>query len=125
LLKCHIYAGGREKWMTFHKEPAMSDHAYDSFFLRPEDAVQRRYETLRAVIVEQQPMKKAAQQFRVSYGTVRNWVSEFRTQWNAGQLSPFLFNQRVVVHLRNFSTIRNRKLKSPMCASCLWKLAVV
>jgi len=53
----------------------MSERAYESFFLQPNDAVQRRYEVLRAVLVEQQPMREVGKYFEISYGTVRNWVS--------------------------------------------------
>lgn len=48
------------------------------YFLEPLEVEQRRYEALRAVVVDQQPMPAAAQRFGVSYGTVRNWVGEFR-----------------------------------------------
>ena len=73
----------------------MSERAYESFFLQPNDAVQRRYEVLRAVLVEQQPMREVGKYFEISYGTVRNWVSEFRRQWDAGQLPFFSFPRLV------------------------------
>lgn len=78
----------------------MNAQSYESFFLRPDDVVQRRYETLRAVVVERQPMKQVAQRFEVSYGTVRNWVSEFCRQWDQGDRSPFLFSRGADVSLK-------------------------
>ncbi len=46
------------------------------YFL-PEEFAQRRYEALRTVYVEDESMKNVAQQFGLSYGTIRNWVSQF------------------------------------------------
>lgn len=67
----------------------MSGQAYERFFLQPSDPIHRRYETLRAVFVDKQPMKEVAGRFDVHYGTVRNWVSEFRARQETQQ--PPLF----------------------------------
>ncbi len=54
---------------------------YADYFLKREQTSQRRYEALRAVFVEELSLKDVAMQFGVSYGTIRNWVSDFcRTQ---------------------------------------------
>jgi hypothetical protein len=63
--------------------------AYDAFFLEPNTAWHRRYEALRAVFVEEEPLHDVAQQFGVRYGTLRNWASEFRAAHDLGQAAPF------------------------------------
>lgn len=68
----------------------MDRQGYEDYFLQPEEAAHRRYEALRCVFVEKQPMKEVAERFGVSYGTVRNWVSEFRQIRNAGERPPLL-----------------------------------
>ena len=67
----------------------MCTRDYKDYFTQPEEAPHRRYEALRGVFVEEQPMKSVAQRFGVSYGTIRNWVSEFRQSRDAGQPPPF------------------------------------
>lgn len=66
---------------------------YADFFLKPDadEVYHRRYEVLRAVFVDDEPMVEVAQRFGLNYGTVRNWVSEFRRSQDAGTTSPFLF----------------------------------
>lgn len=63
---------------------------YKDYFLRPAEPRHRRYEAIRSVVVEEQAMKEVAQRYEVSYGTLRNWVSEFRQTQDAGQSPPFL-----------------------------------
>ena len=67
----------------------MTSNTYQQFFLQPTDPWHRRYEALRRVFVEQQPVKEVAQHFQVSYGTLCNWVSEFRAQRDQDQPPPF------------------------------------
>jgi transposase-like protein len=67
----------------------MSETAYRSFFLQPTDTWHRRYEALRAYFIEQQPLDEVARRNGVSYGTLCNWVSQFRGQCDAGQRPPF------------------------------------
>ena len=69
----------------------MNSQPYQAFFLQPDNPVQQRYETLRAVFVDQQPMKEVAERFGVHYGTVCRWVREFREQQDGQQDSPFFF----------------------------------
>lgn len=75
----------------------MPSLSYEAFFLASEDALQRRYEVLRAVHVEQLPMNEVADQFELSHGTVRNWVSEFRRCCDAGQRPLFSFSHTLDV----------------------------
>ncbi len=67
----------------------MSLTGYQQFFLQPTDAWHRRYEALRLVFVDQRPLKEVAQNFEVSYGTLCNWVTEFRAQQDGDERSPF------------------------------------
>jgi hypothetical protein len=67
----------------------MDGQVYQEFFLRPTDGWHRRYEALRSVFVERRPLSEVADRFAVSYGTVRNWMSQFRRQYDRGQRLPF------------------------------------
>jgi hypothetical protein len=66
---------------------------YADFFLKllPDQVFHRRYEVLRAVFVEGDPLPEVAQRLGVSYGSVRNWVSEFLRSQGIGQTPPFWF----------------------------------
>ena len=103
----------------------MNATAYEHFFLRPTDPLHRRYEALRALFVDQRPLKEIAQRFAVSYGTMCNWVSEFRNQWDADQRPPFLISPLEDDHpvLRTTVNRRNLKLSMPMFRLCRWKPA--
>jgi hypothetical protein len=68
---------------------AVDDGRYSSFFLQPTDTAHRRYEVLRAILVEHQPMAEVAQRLGYRYDTVRTLVSDFRLQLDAGQVPPF------------------------------------
>lgn len=67
----------------------MNARTAQDYFLHPTEAAHRRYEVLRAVFVEGLPLQEVASRFDMSYGTVRNWISEFRQQWETGQSPPF------------------------------------
>jgi len=67
----------------------MDGNTYASYFLEPETLAHRRYETLRAVCVDELSMQEAAQVFGINYGTVRNWYSEFCRMRNSDQTPPF------------------------------------
>lgn len=88
---------------------------YKSYFMHPVEAAQRRYEALRCVFVEEQTMKQVAQRYDLSYGTIRNWVSEFSRAQEAGQSPPFSPRHRadVLRQIRSQPRI-NRPSKSPM-----------
>ena len=102
----------------------MNGQTYERFFLSPNDTWHRRYEVLRAVFVEQHPMKEVAERFEISHGTVRNWASEFRTQRDAGQLSPFLSSRLAgVPHWTPRK--KNVKSKSRMSRRCPWRPVAV
>jgi len=102
----------------------MNGRNYRAFFVHPVHAGQRRYEALRSVFVEEQPMKEVAQRYDVSYGTIRNWMSEFCRGQDAGQPPPFLPRRCVGVPRPTdfLSMMRIRRFKSPMFRRCRWKL---
>jgi len=91
---------------------------YKDYFVHPVDPSHRRYEALRAVVMEEQSMQEVAQRFEVSYGTVRNWVSEFCKTRDADQSPPFLLRHRVDVPLSTIPTKKIQEFKSPMFESC-------
>ncbi len=100
----------------------MDTATYQQFFLEPDDSWHRRYEALRALFVEQHSLKRVAQDYDVNYGTLSNWASEFRAQWDAGQRPPFSFSQNEADQLHPRMPIRFRQAsRSPMVASCHWK----
>ena len=68
----------------------MDDNLSRQFFLDPQTPGQRRYEALRAVVVERQPLTEVARRFGFAYGTLRNLVSQFHGQCRGGQVPPFL-----------------------------------
>jgi transposase-like protein len=90
---------------------------YRAYFLQPSDVSQRRYEALRAVFVEQQSLKHVAGRFDVSYGTVRNWVSEFRRSCDAGQAPPFSLRREAVPQPAD-AMMKNPKFKPPTSGRC-------
>jgi hypothetical protein len=67
----------------------MDDPRWQQFFRDPQSTQQRRYEVIRAVILDQQPMAEVATRFGVTYGTVRNFVSQFRACLSQGRMPPF------------------------------------
>ena len=96
---------------------------YRDFFVHPVEAAHRRYEALRCVFVEERPMKEVAGRYDVSYGTIRNWVSEFCRGQDDGQSAPFLPRRHVgVPRPMNFLPMtRIRQSKSPMFRRYRWR----
>ena len=50
----------------------------EKYFLQPSNATHRKYEALRAVIVDKESAKDAAEKFGYSHGSLRNLLSAFR-----------------------------------------------
>ena len=68
----------------------MDDKRCQDFFRQPSHANQRRYEALRAVFIDGRPQKEVAEEFEITYGSLRQWVYEFRQQCRRGvEDSPF------------------------------------
>ena len=95
----------------------MNGGDYRDYFLQPGDVTQRRYEALRSVFVEEQAMQTVAARFDVSYGTVRNWASEFRRGCDAGHAPPFSLRCEAVPPPAKAMT-KNPKSKRPTCGRC-------
>lgn len=100
----------------------MNGSDYSSYFLGPEEEAHVRYEALRAVFVEGDSMQEVAQHFGVSYGTIRNWVADFRRAHDAGQPPPFSFHRREVARQVVSGSTISRKLQLPMSEPCRLKL---
>jgi hypothetical protein len=97
----------------------MNELAYRDFFLKPTDAGHRRYEALRACVVEQQPLAEVARRFGVRYGTACNWVSQFRSPCDADQRPPFFFSPSGDARqLRVMLSTRNPTSRLPMSKRC-------
>lgn len=88
----------------------MMSNGYQQFFLQPTDARHRRYEALRMVFVNQQPLKEVAQYFEVGYGTLCNWVSEFCAQRDNDERPPF-FKCPLEDARRVGRMVRNRRIR--------------
>ena len=101
----------------------MNGPDYKDFFLHPVEGMHRRYEALRSVILEEQPMKEVAQRFQISYGTVRNWVSEFCRVRDVRQSPPFSPRPCTVVPrpINLLPTTMTRISKLPMFGRCRWR----
>lgn len=84
---------------------------FASFFLSPKHANQRRYEALRSHFVDEKSMQDVAERFGVSYGTMRNWVSEFCSAQSSGNVPPFSFHPHVVGQV---ASPRNNKIQRSM-----------
>lgn len=97
----------------------MEGVAYQDYFLQPLDVQQRRYELLRTVFVDGQSLWDAARRFDVSYGTARNWVSEFRQLVDAGQRPPFS-QSRLVVDRQAPPMTPTRTSPLPTSKPCPW-----
>jgi transposase-like protein len=97
----------------------MGENNYQQFFTRPADLAQRRYECLRAVFVDEIPMKDVAEQFDVAYGTVRNWAHKFRAARDQGASPPFFLRPRADVPRRRIRpNLTRRSRRSPTPKRC-------
>lgn len=70
------------------------DDSCRQFFHAPTGSLQRRYEALRAFFIERRQLRDIARAFGFQYGSLRNFVSEFRKQCQDGSVAPFLSNPR-------------------------------
>jgi hypothetical protein len=77
--KTHDTLGGR----------TMDDSFCHDFFAHPNSTLHRRYEALRAVLLDHRPLTEIARQFGYRYGTLRNLVAQFRAQCRTGRIPPF------------------------------------
>ena len=99
----------------------MQDSLYRRFFLEPHQPLHRRYEALRAVLVDGQPQVEVAKRFGYTYNTLRRLVSDFRAQCRTGQVPPFscprsmgdLPRSTVAMH-----PLAQTRLSGRMCVGC-------
>ena len=59
------------------------------FFLEPEQTFHRRYEALRAVLVNDEPIDRVAERFGYQTSALRSMVSRFRADRRRGVATPF------------------------------------
>lgn len=64
------------------------------YFVLPQDATLRRYEVVRAVIVDGELCVDVADRMNIPHETVWNRGCEFRKQIDAGCVPPFFFRRR-------------------------------
>jgi len=95
----------------------MNGAAYKEFFCNPLEAWHRRYEALRSVFAEEQSPQDVARRIGVSYGTLRNWVSEFRRQCDRGMRPPFSPRRRADGR-RAAAAANARRSTRPTSACC-------
>ena len=102
----------------------MNHLLYEPFFLQPASTWHRRYEALRLVFVDRQPLSEVADRFQVSCGTIRNWVSDFCGRYDQGEPPPFSANQREGVARIGMTEAMRKRLKLPTSRRYLWSQAV-
>ena len=59
------------------------------FFLQPKLTFQRRYEALRAIFVDDEPIDRVAQRFAYKPSALRSMASRFRADCRRGVAPPF------------------------------------
>ncbi|MCH7725692.1 MAG: helix-turn-helix domain-containing protein [Planctomycetes bacterium] len=69
----------------------MDDRHCYQFFQEPSDLMQRRYEVLRAVFVDDLSQRQAAERFGFTHGALRNLIHDFRAACRNGSPPPFSF----------------------------------
>jgi transposase len=102
----------------------MDHRIYEPFFLQPADTWHRRYEALRSVVVERQPLSEVADRFGISHGTIRNWVSAFCAQCDGGKPPPFSLNHPAGVLRAGTIRPMGRRSKWRTSKRCRWRWAV-
>lgn len=98
--------------------------SYEPFFLQPTGTWHRRYEAVRSVVVERQPLSEVADRFGISHGTIRNWISAFRTGWDQGEPPPSSANHPEGVPRGRAARPTRRRLKLPTSKRYHWSQAV-
>ena len=68
------------------------------FFLEPKPTFQRRYEALRAIFVEDQPLDQVAVRFGYKLSSLKSMASRFRADCRRGVATPFFSPTDADVH---------------------------
>ncbi|HMB04599.1 MAG TPA: hypothetical protein VKP69_12775 [Isosphaeraceae bacterium] len=69
----------------------MDDSRCRQYFLAPQETSQRRYEALRAVFVDGEPLDTVAQRFGYTVATLKSMACRFRADCRRGVTPPFSF----------------------------------
>jgi hypothetical protein len=69
----------------------VDDSRCRQYFLAPQETSQRRYEALRAVFVEGEPLDTVPQRFGYTVATLKSMASRFRADCRRGVTPPFSF----------------------------------
>lgn len=69
----------------------MDEQRCCQYFLAPQVTSQRRYEALRAVFVDGEPLASVAQRFDYKLSTLKSRVCHFRADCRRGVTPPFSF----------------------------------
>ena len=69
----------------------MDDSRCRQYFLAPQETSQRRYEALRAVFVDGEPLETVARRFGYTVATLKSMASRFRADCRRGVTPPFSF----------------------------------
>lgn len=67
----------------------MEGNLAKQFFLEPAQTFHRRYEALRAVFLEDQPLEQVAERFGYTLSAFRSMASRFRSDRRRGVIPPF------------------------------------
>jgi hypothetical protein len=59
------------------------------FFLEPEQTFHRRYEALRAILVDDEPIDRVAERFGYKLSAMRSMISRFRADRRRDIMPPF------------------------------------
>lgn len=98
----------------------MDDPQVLQFFTDPLLPQQRRYEAIRAVIIEGQPLPVAAARFDFAYGTLRNLVAQFRACIRQGRTPPFSLRSHTGDPRANQRTLVPISQRSPTADCSRW-----
>lgn len=69
----------------------MDDTRCRDFFALPVNTLHRRYEALRAVVLDGRPQEQVARDFGYTYGSLRQLVHEFRSRCRRDAPPPFFY----------------------------------
>jgi hypothetical protein len=95
----------------------MDDSLCERFFCQPTQLLHRRYEALRAVLLEHHPIAEVAQRFGYRPGSLRNLLSEFRAQCRRDQVPPFSPRHHAAGRARQVRHARSCR-RSPTAVNC-------
>jgi hypothetical protein len=69
----------------------MEDHPCSQYFLAPQETSHRRYEALRAVFVDAEPLAIVAPRFGYKVSALKSMACRFRAACRRGVTPPFSF----------------------------------